>query len=99
MADVKEMNEKQVISIETEDIDKIKKFREDYAGVIGKLGEVEVEILNAEMVLEKVNAVKDNLIESFKKLRLEEKNLTDEFQKKYGNGEFDIEEGTFTPIQ
>ena len=99
MADVKEMNEKQVISIEKEDIDKIRKFRTDYTDIIGKLGEVEVEILNAEMVLENVKAVKNNLTDSFRKLRMDEKNLTEEFQKKYGNGEFDIEEGTFTPIQ
>ena len=99
MAEVKTMNEKQVISIEKEDIDRIKKFRTDYADIVGKLGEVEVEILNTELVLENVKAVKNNLADSFRKLRVDEKNLTEEFQKKYGNGEFDIEEGTFTPIQ
>ena len=99
MAEVKEMNEKQVISIENEDIDRIKKFRTEFTDIVSRLGEVEAELLNAELVLENIKAVKSNLSDSFKKLRMDEKNLTEEFQKKYGNGEFDIEEGTFTPAQ
>ena len=99
MADVKKMEEKQVIGIEQSDIDKIKKFRTEYTEIVSQLGEVEAEILNAELVLENIKAVKNNLSDSFRKLRIDEKNLTEEFQKKYGNGEFDIEEGTFTPIQ
>lgn len=99
MAEVKTMNEKQVISIEQEDIDRIKKFRTEFTDIVSRLGEVEAEMLNAELVLENIKAVKNNLSDSFRKLRSDEKNLTEEFQKKYGNGEFDIEEGTFTPIQ
>lgn len=99
MAEVKTMNEKQVISIEQEDIDRIKKFRTEFTDIVSRLGEVEAEMLNAELVLENIKAVKSNLSDSFRKLRSDEKNLTEEFQKKYGNGEFDIEEGTFTPIQ
>lgn len=99
MAEVKEMNEKQVINIENEDIDRIKKFRTEFTDIVSRLGEVEAELLNAELVLENIKAVKSNLSDSFKKLRMDEKNLTEEFQQKYGNGEFDIEEGTFTPAQ
>ena len=99
MAEVKTMNEKQVISIENEDIDRIKKFRTEFTDIVSRLGEVEAELLNAELVLENIKAVKSNLSDSFKKLRMDEKNLTEEFQQKYGNGEFDIEEGTFTPAQ
>ena len=99
MADVKKMEEKQVIGIEQSDIDRIKKFRTEYTEIVSQLGEVEAEILNAELVLENIKAVKSNLSDAFRKLRIDEKNLTEEFQKKYGNGEFNIEEGTFTPIQ
>ena len=99
MADVKKMEEKQVIGIEQSDIDRIKKFRTEYTEIISQLGEVEAEILNAELVLENIKAVKNNLSDAFRKLRIDEKNLTEEFQKKYGNGEFNIEEGTFTPIK
>ena len=99
MADVKIMEEKQVIGIEQSDIDRIKKFRTEYTEIISQLGEVEAEILNAELVLENIKAVKNNLSDAFRKLRIDEKNLTEEFQKKYGNGEFNIEEGTFTPIK
>ena len=99
MADVKKMGEKQVIGIEQSDIDRIKKFRTEYTEIVSRLGEVEAEILNAELVLESIKSVKNNLSDSFRKLRIDEKNLTEEFQNKYGNGEFNIEDGTFTPIQ
>jgi len=99
MADVKKMEEKQVIGIEQSDIDRIKKFRTEYTEIISRLGEVEAEILNTELVLESIKSVKSDLSDSFRKLRIDEKNLTEEFQNKYGNGEFNIEEGTFTPIQ
>mgnify|MGYP000844132803 CR=1 FL=1 len=99
MADVKNVNETEVISIESKDIDRIKKFRTEYTDIVSRLGEVEAEMLNAEMVLENIKAIKNNLSDSFRTLRLDEKNLTEDFQKKYGNGEFNIEDGTFIPTK
>ena len=98
MAEVKEINEKQVTKIDEKDIERVKKFRGDFADVTAKLGEIEVELLNAEIILENINNVKDELQTKFSTLRGEEANLTTEFKEKYGNGEFNIEEGTFTPI-
>ena len=93
MADVKTVN------IEQADIDRIKKFRTMYSQTISQIGEVEVERLNLEMMLEQLSATKDNLEQTFKSLKQEESRLTSDFQEKYGNGEFDIEAGTFTPVQ
>ena len=50
------------------------------------------------MILENITAVQSNLSDKFKSLRSGEREITEEFQKKYGEGEFNIEEGTFTPI-
>jgi|TARA_B100000768_G_C11039352_1_gene273528 hypothetical protein len=98
MAEVKTINEKAVINIEETDITKVKEFREEFADVTAKIGEIEVERLNAVMVLENITAIKTNLAEKFTSLRSGERKITEEFQKKYGEGEFNIEEGTFTPI-
>jgi len=98
MAEVKKMTEKEVINIEEKDIEKIKKFRSDFAEVTAKIGEIEVELLNAEMILDNIKSVKDSLSEQFRTLRSGELTITDEFKEKYGVGEFNIEEGTFTPI-
>jgi hypothetical protein len=98
MAEVKEMSEKQVINIDSNDIERVKKFRNEYAEVTARIGEVEVERLNLELMLANVDSVKDNLSQKFSSLRNEEQNITKEFTEKYGNGEFDMENGTFTPI-
>tara|TARA_B100000927_G_scaffold29056_1_gene21474 strand:+ start:321 stop:620 length:300 start_codon:yes stop_codon:yes gene_type:complete len=98
MAEVKKMSEKQVINIEETDIERVRKFRSDFADITAKIGEIEVERLNAEMILKNIETAKDNLSEKFKSMRNEEVQITNEFKEKYGNGEFDIENGTFTPI-
>ena len=98
MAEVKEISEKQVINIEEKDIERVKKFRSDFADITAKIGEIEVERLNAELILENIEEAKGNLSEKFKSMRNKEVSITNEFKEKYGNGEFDIENGTFTPI-
>ena len=98
MAEVKEISEKQVINIEEKDVERVKKFRSDFADITAKIGEIEVERLNAELILQNIEDAKENLSEKFKSMRNEEVSITNEFKEKYGNGEFDIENGTFTPI-
>lgn len=98
MAEVKNIEETQVVKIEEKDIERVKKFRSDFAEVTAKLGEVEVELINAMMIVDNIKMAKDNFVNTFKQLRTDEVSLTKEFSDKYGNGEFDIENGTFTPI-
>ncbi len=98
MAEVKEIKEKQVVKIDEKDIERVKQFRTDFADVTARLGEIEVELLNTQIILDNIEGVKVELQTKFRDLRSEELNLTNEFKEKYGNGEFNIEEGTFTPI-
>ena len=97
MAEVKEIKEKEVISIDSADIERVKKFRNDFADCTAKMGEVEVELINAEMMIENIKEAKLKLAQTYKDLRGSESTLTKEFKEKYGIGEFNIEEGTFSP--
>ena len=72
MAEVKEITEKQVINIDEKDIERVNKFRSDFAEVTARIGEVEVERLNAQMILKNIEDAKDNLSEQFKSMRNEE---------------------------
>jgi hypothetical protein len=98
MAEVNTIKEKEVINIDEKDIAKVKEFRTEFAEVTARIGEIEVERLNAVMILENITAAQSNLSDKFRSLRSGEREITEEFQKKYGEGEFNIEEGTFTPI-
>ena len=57
MAKVNEINEKQIINIDEKDIAKVKEFRAEFAEVVARIGEVEVERLNAMMGLENITAL------------------------------------------
>ena len=98
MSVIKEIKEKEVINIDEKDIAKVKEFRIEFAEVVARIGEIEVERLNAVMGLENITTLQTNLADKFKSLRNGERTITEEFQEKYGVGEFDIENGTFTPI-
>ena len=98
MAKVEEIKEKEVVSIEQVDIDKVNKFRTDFADVTARMGEVEVEMVNAEMMIENIKAAKERFTNEYKELRASETKLTDEFKEKYGVGEFDLEKAIFTPV-
>ena len=82
MAQVKNVKEKEVISIEQVDIDKVKKFRGDFADITARMGEVEVELVNAEMMIENIKAAKEQFINEYKELRASETKLTEEFKEK-----------------
>jgi peptide deformylase len=97
MAEVEKITEKEVINIDEKDIERVNKFRSDFAEVTARIGEIEVERLNAQMILKNIEEAKENLSEQFKSMR-NEVQITSDFKEKYGNGEFDIENGTFTPI-
>lgn len=97
MAKVEEIKEKEVISIDTTDIEKVNKFRADFADITARMGEVEVEMVNAEMMIENIQAAKERFINEYKELRASETKLTEEFKEKYGIGEFDLDKAIFTP--
>jgi septal ring factor EnvC (AmiA/AmiB activator) len=93
------MAELKKVNIEQHDIDRIKNFRAKYSETVAQIGDIEIERISVEMMLEHIITKKDELEASFKQLKTDEVRLTKDFQEKYGNGEFDIEAGTFTPTQ
>jgi DNA repair exonuclease SbcCD ATPase subunit len=94
-----ELNQKetQKIKFEDEEIKKIQKFRDDFSEITAKLGEVEIELTLIETQLGKINEYKSQLRNKYIQLRESEVKLANELKEKYGEGEFDINTGLFTP--
>lgn len=94
-----ELNQKetQKIKFEDEEIKKIQKFRDDFSEITAKLGEVEIELTLIETQLNKINEYKSQLRNKYIQLRESEIKLANELKEKYGEGEFDINTGLFTP--
>jgi predicted nuclease with TOPRIM domain len=97
MADVKNVGETTVIKFEQTEIDKIQNFKNDYADVTAKLGELEIELIIYEEQKKQIDNYKEQLQQKYLQLRKDEVSLANQLKEKYGEGEFDINSGIFTP--
>jgi len=99
MAEVNNVGEKSVIKFQKEEIEKIQNFKNDYADVTAKLGEIEIELIVYEQQKNQLDSYKEQLQKKYLQLRTDEVKLATELKEKYGDGEFDITTGIFTPKQ
>lgn len=99
MAEVEKITETQGIKFENEEIERIQNFRNQFSEVTAKMGEVEIELIMIETQRTAVEKFKTELKEKYLELRNEEVKLAQELRDKYGDGEFDINTGMFTPNQ
>ena len=97
MAEVQKVSETQVINFEELEIQKIQKFKDDFSEITARLGEVEIEITLLNSQFKHIDGIKQSLKEKYIKLRESEVELASELRQKYGEGEFDIDSGVFTP--
>ena len=97
MAEVKKVSETQVIKFEELEIQKIQKFKTDFSEITARLGEVEIELTLLDSQTKHIEGIKQSLKEKYIKLRESEVELATELRQKYGEGEFDIDSGVFTP--
>ena len=62
------MAELKKVNIEQNDIDRIKNFRAKYSETVAQIGDIEIERINVEMMLEQIITKKNELEVSFKQL-------------------------------
>jgi uncharacterized linocin/CFP29 family protein len=93
------VTETEKIQLESSDLEKIQKFRNDYSEITTKLADVEVELIFLENQKENIENFKSKLRNQLLELRDLEIKLATELREKYGEGEFDINTGIFTPKQ
>jgi len=93
------VTETEKIQLESSDLEKIQKFRNDYSEITTKLADVEVELIFLENQKENIENLKSKLRNQLLELRDLEIKMATELREKYGEGEFDINTGIFTPKQ
>jgi len=97
MSDVKNVSEKRVIKFSDDELKKVEKFKNEFSEITIKMGEVELELTMLNVRFKNIQQLKDTLREQYIQLRESEVKLAQELRKKYGEGEFDITTGVFTP--
>jgi len=97
MSEVKKVSETQVVKFNDGEMKRIEKFKDEFSHITAKLGEAEIELTLLNTQTQSVEGVKDKLKQDYIELRKSEIKLAEELREKYGEGEFDINTGIFTP--
>ena len=84
--------------IDTVDMESIKTIRNKFNEVSTNLGYVSVDEYNATQQLNEIASYKEQLFTALDELKKEEQTIFDQLKEKYGDGQINIEEGTFTSI-
>ena len=80
-----------------EEIKSIKEIRETYFAIKNTFGQLGVSRLRIEQDFDSLKAAEENLKKTYTETQDKERDLVDGITKKYGDGQFNLETGTFTP--
>ena len=84
--------------IDKTDLESINKLREDYSQNSMQLGMVSVDEYNVNQQLQQIVFAKEEVFSSLEKLKKQEFELIENLKEKYGDGQINIEQGTFTSV-
>tara|TARA_B110000285_G_scaffold164422_1_gene183619 strand:+ start:170 stop:463 length:294 start_codon:yes stop_codon:yes gene_type:complete len=91
------VKETEVIKFTPEEIKNIETFKNDFGELTATFGEIEIELMIVDKQKEEIEKYKQSLKDKYTTLRESEVKLANELKDKYGEGEFDIMTGIFTP--
>ena len=82
-----------------EELDEIKNIQQKYLHIQNSLGQVSLARINFDRQLEELANTEAGLIKDFQDHRQTEQDFVDKITKKYGNGNLNLENGTFIPTE
>jgi hypothetical protein len=83
--------------LDKEHLEEIQSLRESFANNANNLGSVALEQIAMNRRMEFLNAEQDRLYNEFESLRNQEQELLEKMRERYGEGQINIADGTFTP--
>ena len=90
--------EQKTKKLEQTDIDSIVELRQKYAENTNTLGLITTDEYAIIQQLEQLKSEKEKMFTALNELRDSEIKLMDSLKEKYGDGQINIEDGTFTPV-
>jgi|LakMenE01Jun11ns_1017448.scaffolds.fasta_scaffold9898982_3 hypothetical protein len=82
--------------LDKEHLDEIQALRELFANNANNLGSISLEQIAINRRSEFLNAEQDKLYSEFESLRTKEQELLEKMRERYGDGQINIADGTFT---
>jgi len=83
--------------LDKEHLDEIQTLQEAFARNANVLGNITIETYAVKQQLAQLEAEQTKYLEEFERLRQEESALIDKMRERYGEGQINIAQGTFTP--
>ena len=80
-----------------EDIDSIKNIQDQFAECTNMLGLLQIDENALNTQLTQVDEKKNEMFNQLNQLRSKEQDLIKNLQEKYGQGQINLQDGTFTP--
>ena len=89
--------EKTPIQLTKEEIDNINDIGNSYRNTVMKFGEIQLERLEVQQLIENITQREEKLISGINELKTKEKNAINSILEKYGEGSLSLKDGTFIP--
>jgi len=83
--------------LDKEHLDEIQALRDDFAKNSQFLGNLYIEEFSLQQQLRQLDAQRDEQMKQFVDLRKREEELLEKMRNRYGDGQINIAQGTFTP--
>lgn len=87
-----------IIKLTSEEIEVLKSLGESYARITAEFGQIKIEKILLHGQLSRLKEIEDKLTEEYIAAQTKEQSFAEEIQKKYGEGEINLETGEFTPV-
>jgi predicted transcriptional regulator len=83
--------------LDKEHLDELQNLRNSFATNANALGSISLEQIAINRRLEYLNSEQERFYTEFEALRKQEQELLDKMRERYGDGQINIADGTFTP--
>jgi len=83
--------------LDREHLEEIQTLRDTFAKNANTLGNIAIELHLLTRQLETMNVEQTKYLDQFESLRKQESDLLDKMRERYGEGQINIADGTFTP--
>lgn len=82
--------------LDAEHVENLQKLRTQYTQVVSALGQLSLEQQYYEQQLQSIETRKQGFLQQYDSLKAQENTLIEELKARYGEGEINLETGTFT---
>ena len=83
--------------LDKEHLESIQQLRESFAKNANIIGNISLEQHSLDKQQQQLQEEKNNYLQEFEQLQIQEQQLLETLKKRYGDGQINIDEGTFNP--